>query len=351
MQHTQVKDAVDQVRSATQQLQKAISDAAKKRLAEAVSYLEATGKQRGLKAILLACCVGSNLIGQSTPKSVGWESYAGDAAGQRYSPLTQISTKNVSALKLAWQYGVSTPREPNPAPPSVLWNPATPIVVGGVMYTPTAQRTIAALDPQTGREIWKYDLEKVGPPNRGVSYWAGDATLPPQILAGTADGRLLALDAKTGKLVPSFGNRGAIDLRAGVADKFPNMPYNMASPGLIYRNLIITGAQGQEDSPEGPAMDVRAWDLRNGKLAWTFHTIPHPGEPLYETWPKDYWVTAGTPANWAGGRSTLSVAWCFCRLASPPLSTTAVIGSFRTCMPPRLWRSMPALVKCDGTSR
>jgi len=256
---------------------------------------------RGLKAILLACCVGSNLIGQSAPESVGWESYAGDVTGQRYSPLTQINTKNVSTLKLAWQYGVSTAREPNPAQPSVLWNPATPIVVGGVMYTPTAQRTIAALDPQTGKEIWKYDLEKVGAPNRGVSYWAGDATRPPLILAGTADGRLLALDAKTGRLVPSFGNGGAIDLRAGVADKFPNMPYHMASPGLIYRNLIITGAQGQEDSPEGPAMDVRAWDLRNGKLAWTFHTIPHPGEPLYETWPKDYWVTAGTPANWGGG--------------------------------------------------
>ena len=79
------------------------------------------------------------------------------------------------------------------------------------------------------------------------------------------------------------------------------MPYLMASPGIVYRNLIITGAQGQEDNPEGPAMDVRAWDIRTGKLVWTFHTIPHPGEPGADTWPKDYFLTAGSPANWGFG--------------------------------------------------
>lgn len=72
----------------------------------------------------------------------------------------------------------------------------------------------------------------------------------------------------------------------------------MASPGVIYRNLIVTGAQGKEDDSEGPAMDVRAWDLHTGKLVWTFHTLPHPGEPGYETWPKDNWIMAGSPANW-----------------------------------------------------
>jgi len=123
----------------------------------------------------------------------------------------------------------------------------------------------------------------------------------PRILAGTTDGRLLALDAATGKPVATFGEGGSIDLRAGVADKYPRMPYMMASPGLVYRNLIVTGAQGQEDNPEGPAMDVRAWDVRTGKLVWTFHTIPHPGEPGAETWPKDYWMSAGSPANWGFG--------------------------------------------------
>jgi quinoprotein glucose dehydrogenase len=75
----------------------------------------------------------------------------------------------------------------------------------------------------------------------------------------------------------------------------------MASPGMIYRNLIITGAQGKEDDPDGPAMDVRAWDLHTGKLVWTFHTIPHPGESGYATWPPNNWITAGSPANWGAG--------------------------------------------------
>ena len=232
----------------------------------------------------------------------GWPVFSGDPGGQRYSPLVQINTKNVARLKLAWQYGVDpTALDPNPATRGLTSTEAVPIMAGGILYTPTIHRAIVALEPETGKEIWKYELGKAGAPLRGVSYWAGDRDTPPEILAGTSDGRLLALNAKTGKLVPGFGNEGAIDLRAGVADKYPNMPYHMSSPGAIYRNFIITGAQGQEENPDGPAMDMRAWDLHNGKLIWTFHTIPHPGEPGYETWPKDNWVTAGSPANWGAG--------------------------------------------------
>ena len=102
---------------------------------------------------------------------------------------------------------------------------AIPIFVRGVLYTSTAQRSIVALDPATGKEIWKYEIENGGAPNRGVLYWPGDAGLRPRILAGTSNGRLLALDAETGKPVPTFGDQGAIDLRAGVAEKFPKMPF------------------------------------------------------------------------------------------------------------------------------
>ena len=232
----------------------------------------------------------------------GWPVFSGDPAGQRYSPLTQINTKNVAQLKPAWQYGIDPASiDPNPATRGLSATEAVPIVAGGLLYVPTGHRTIVALEPETGKEAWKYELGKAGAPLRGVTYWAGDKESPAEILAGSSDGRLLALNAKTGQLVPGFGNEGAVDLRAGVADKFPNAPYHMSSPGTVYRNVIITGAQGQEDNPDGPAMDVRAWDLHNGKLVWTFHTIPHPGEPGYETWPKDYWVNAGSPANWGAG--------------------------------------------------
>ncbi len=228
-----------------------------------------------------------------------WPNYGHDPAAQRYSPLTQINAGNVARLKPAWQYGTNSGAvDLNPATRAVTATEAVPIMVGGILYTPTLHHTIVALEPETGREIWKYDLGNVAAPLRGVTYWQGERDVPAEILAGTSDGKLLAINAKTGKLVPGFAKEGVLDLRPGVADKYPNAAYHMASPGAIYKNLIITGAQGKEDDPDGPAMDVRAWDLRTGALVWTFHTIAHPGEAGAETWPKDYWMTAGSPANW-----------------------------------------------------
>lgn len=242
------------------------------------------------------------IFGSLLYSQTDWPVYAHDPSGQRYSPLAQINTTNVAKLKLAWQYGIDPAGvDLNPANRVLSGTEAVPIMVNGVLYSPTVHRSIVALEPETGKEIWKYDLGKVAAPLRGVTYWAGDKASPPAILAGTSDGHLIALNAKTGKLVPGFGNEGAVDLRPGVADKFPDAAYHMGSPGIIYRNLIITGAQGKEDDPDGPAMDVRAWDLHTGRLVWTFHTIPHPGESGYDTWPPNNWVTAGSPANWGAG--------------------------------------------------
>jgi len=228
-----------------------------------------------------------------------WPAYGHDQTGQRYSPLTQISTKNVAKLKLAWQYGIdASGNDLNSANRALAGTEAVPIMAGGLLYTPTAKHTVVALEPETGKEVWKFELGRVGAPLRGVTYWQGDKDIPAEILLGTSDGRLIALNAKTGKPVPGFGNEGTVNLRIGVAEKFPDAPYHMGSPGALYRGLIITGAQGQEDNPDGPAMDVRAWDMRTGKLVWTFHTLPRPGEPGYETWPKDNWISGGSPAHW-----------------------------------------------------
>ncbi len=228
-----------------------------------------------------------------------WAAYGRDLGGQRYSPLNQINTKNVTKLKLAWQYAID-PKAAALTGPQRILSPteAVPIVIGNVMFTPTTQHTVVALEADTGREIWKYDLGRASATLRGVSFWPGDSQSPPQIFTGTSEGKLIALNAETGKPVPGFGNEGAVDLRAGVADKFPKMPYHMSSPGTIYKNLIITGSQGQEDNPDGPAQDLRAWDVHTGKLVWTFHPLPHPGETGYETWPKDAYEHVGSPANW-----------------------------------------------------
>ena len=219
-----------------------------------------------VRTILLAGIGAAGLYGQAD-----WPSYGHDAAGQRYSQLAQINRKNVSTLKLAWQYGID-PRfiDLSAATRALTSTEAVPIMAGGILYTPTVHRSIVALEPETGKELWRYELDRAAAPLRGVTYWQGDQQSPAEILAGLSDGRLIAVNAKTGKLVPGFGKEGTVNLRAGVADRFPNAPYHMATPGVIYRNLIITGAQGKEDDAEGPAMDVRAWDLRTGKLVWTF---------------------------------------------------------------------------------
>ncbi len=228
-----------------------------------------------------------------------WPIFGHDQGGQRFSTLTQINTKNIARLKPAWSYGVDTkPPTPGAAARPIPPTEAVPLVVGNVLFTPTASRTIVALEADTGKEIWKYELGRVGAPLRGVTYLAGDKDAPATVFAGTSDGKLLAINAATGKLIPAFANEGTLNLRPGVADKYPNQPYHMSSPGSIYRDVIITGAQGQEDNPNGPSMDVRAWNVHTGKLVWTFHPLPNPGEPGYETWPKDAWDHTGSPAAW-----------------------------------------------------
>lgn len=259
--------------------------------------------------VLLTALMITSAVAQDSqrPRPGDWPAYSYDQNGQRFSPLAQINTSNISRLRRVWTYGVASgPADPNPANRLDSTTEAVPIVVNGVLYSPTVQHSIVALEPETGEELWKFDLGRASGTLRGVTYWAGDASNPARIFAGTSEGALIALDAKTGQLIPAFGNGGRVDLRPGVSDKFPDAPYHISTPGVIYKNLIITGAQGKEDDPDGPAMDVRAWDIRTGKLAWTFHTIPHPGEAGYETWPKDNWITAGSPAAW--GAATVDEA-------------------------------------------
>jgi quinoprotein glucose dehydrogenase len=126
-----------------------------------------------------------------------WPGYGGDPGGQRYSGLSQINTKNVSKLKLAWQYGVDPSAiDLNSANRLLTATEAVPIMVGGVLFTPTVRHTIVALEPETGKEIWKYELGRaVAAPMRGLTYWPGDKENPAEILAGTSDGKLIALNA------------------------------------------------------------------------------------------------------------------------------------------------------------
>ena len=235
-------------------------------------------------------------LAASLSAQVDWPVYGHDDGGMRYSPLKQINAGNVGRLERAWTYHTHE-LQGSPADPSAHPAPfeTTPLVIGNVLYLSTPADRVIALDPETGREIWKYDSQANARgkiryhQHRGVAYWPGDARTPPRILFGTRDGRLIALNAKTGLPSPGFGNEGEVNLRVGVADRFPNSTYAVTSPPAIYRDLVITGALVPEGPGLGPSGDVRAWDARSGKLVWRFHTVPQPGEPGHETWEGDSW--------------------------------------------------------------
>lgn len=209
----------------------------------------------------------------------------------RYSPDAQITARNVGDLKPVWVYDTGSKGRS--------WE-GSPIVVGGVMYISTPSGAVA-LDPETGKQLWKFTPVGLSRPgrNRGVAYWPGDGTLGPRIIYIITD-RLYALDAKTGLPVPDFGDAGMVNLREGVADKFPAGSYNVSSPAGIYNNLAIIGPSTQEFGSTGPSGDPRAFDIRTGKLVWRFHTVPHPGEAQAGSWGPEGWKDRAGPSAWGG---------------------------------------------------
>ncbi|MEO6829900.1 MAG: PQQ-binding-like beta-propeller repeat protein, partial [Acidobacteriaceae bacterium] len=164
----------------------------------------------------------------------------------------------------------------------------TPIVAGGLMYLSSPYRKIVALDPVTGKEVWTYTTPGL-PSLRGVEYWPGDRSHPAEVLCGTREGKLIAIYAKTGKPVESFGTDGVIDMRTPEVMNGTDDPFGMTSPPITYKNLVITGSAVPESPGIGPSGDVRAWNVLTGKLVWTFHSIPRPGERGHETWLDNGW--------------------------------------------------------------
>lgn len=221
------------------------------------------------------------------PHRSDWPVYGGQAEGDHYSSLTQINRGNVHLLKEAWRF--------DPAEEGGL--ETNPIIIGRTLYAYTASQKVIALDAATGKLLWKFDSGVYSTqPARGVAYWSDGHH--GRILAGVMN-YLYALDAETGKPIPSFGEQGRIDLRKGLREDYLSQSIALTSPGIVYQDLIIVGGRNPETYPAPPG-DIRAFDVRAGSLRWTFHTIPHPGEFGYETWPPDAWKTAGAANNWAG---------------------------------------------------
>lgn len=252
--------------------------------------------------LVCAVCVlnASNMLGAagSGKKELdyrGWPGYGGGPEGIRYSALNQINRKNVSDMKVAWTYDFE-----DSFPGSQIQ--ATPVFIDGVLYAISPRGGVAALEADTGKPLWKFDPvalsgeSKGSTRTRGVTYWRDQQTA--RIFTSYRQW-LYALDAKTGKLVPEFGDKGRIDLQQGFERPAETLSVGLTTPGVVYKDLLIVGSIVAEDLPSAPG-DIRAFDVHTGKLRWTFHTIPHPGEFGYDTWPPDAWKQSGGANDWAG---------------------------------------------------
>jgi len=274
----------------------------------------------GFFSLLWLVCVSSTAQHQhSSTTSVedqSWPVNGGSSANAHYSPLTQINRNNVANLAVAWKYdthekgGLQT----------------SPIIVGGVLYGITPTQKVFALNAATGQPLWTFDSGIVGTqPERGLVFWSSDGSADganKRILVGVMN-FLYALDAVSGKPIPSFGARGSIDLREGLGRPLSSSWVSLTSPGAIYKDLIIVGGRNAETLPAPPG-DIRAFDVRTGKLRWAFHTIPRPGEFGYETWPRDAWKYIGAANNWCG--MTVDV-----QFANEPVARASKLRRWENC--------------------
>jgi glucose dehydrogenase len=212
-----------------------------------------------------------------------WNQYLGGADSSQYSSLKQINVSNVEKLEVAWTYPAGTG--------NLLFNP---IVVDGVMYVLTNRNAIAALDAAIGKEIWSHpNMGTVGA--HGLNFWESKDHSDRRLFYING-GYLTAIDARTGKTIASFGENGRTDLRVGL-DREVKAPLQTLNPGRVFENLIIIPLPASMGYDSTPA-DIHAYSTITGKLVWVFHTIPHPGEMGYETWPPEAWKTAGGVHNW-----------------------------------------------------
>jgi quinoprotein glucose dehydrogenase len=262
-----------------------------------------------------------------------WPSYNGDLGATQYAALDQIHGGNLDRVGVAWVWA-SPDNALAAATPALAAGgfKGTPIMVDGVLYVRTSLSLVAAVDAATGRQLWSFDPESyvagrptnLGYNTRGVAHWSGGGR--GLIFVATGDSHLWAIDARTGRPVPEFGNRGSVDLIEGLRRETPRGAYTVMSPPLVVGDLVIVGSS-ISDGPRymtAPPGDVRAFDVRTGRQAWVFHTVAQPGEPGHETWEagsSDYtgnanvwtvmsadpelglvYLPTGTPTNdWYGG--------------------------------------------------
>jgi quinoprotein glucose dehydrogenase len=276
-------------------------------------------------AMAMAGTVGIAGQGQRAGGGAGeWRAYAGDNASTKYSRLAQINRDNVKNLRIAWRQpvipGAVQQIYPNLSAPNASQN--TPLMVGGLLYVSTGVGTVAALDASTGTLVW-HDTppqhDETVRPTRGLSYWTDGKDARILAIVGQY---LVALNAKTGKRYATFGDGGHVDLRKGYRRPFER--YSWRGQPTIVRDVAVVGSSvndvlsaTQRSSVEGEPGDVRGYDVRTGKLLWTFHTVPRPGEFGNETWLNDSWAYTGHTNVWSWMTADEQLGYVYLPLTTP----------------------------------
>jgi quinoprotein glucose dehydrogenase len=265
----------------------------------------------------------------SAPQTAEWPTTEGAPGGGRFSPLADITRENVKRLRVAWTYRHgdfwegSFPLAENRGSAFE----STPIVVDGRLFFTTPRNRAIALDPESGRELWRFDPRLEGGRayanmwiNRGVAYWrdaSASGACSARVFLATLDARLIALDAASGKRCRDFGARGEVNLLAGLAPVYDTWEYNVTSPGTVVGDVIVVGSSIADTlRPDSPPGDVRAFDVRTGALRWTFHTIPRKGEPGHETWQSGTRLT-GAANVWSTITADLARGLVFLPVSTP----------------------------------
>jgi glucose dehydrogenase len=239
-----------------------------------------------------------------------WPTFAGTYASTRYSPLDQINATNAGKLTVAWRW--TSPdhavRAANARIDPSRLHEGTPIMVNGVLYTSTSLSQVAAIDAASGQTKWVFDpgAWKLGMPtnlgwlHRGVAYWRDGED--ERVIMLTAHASMMALNARTGRPIDTFGDKGTVDLVAGLRRPAnPRWIYGNTSPPVVVRDVIVVGSSILDYPVSGglPPGDVRGFDVRTGKLLWTFRSVPEPGDVGLETWENDSWKTTGAANAWS----------------------------------------------------
>jgi quinoprotein glucose dehydrogenase len=250
-----------------------------------------SGRSLRCIAIALMCLPLLSIARAQNDPHASWRAYGGAEDGAQYSSLKQVNRDNVTQLKPVWT--VPTADEAVYA--------FNPLVIGDTLYVLAEKDHILAIDATTGKQKWSHSIHAKTQllTNRGLTYWQSKDGSDTRLIFA-ADNAPQEIDARTGKSIDTFGKDGRIDLRADLGREPESLTLVQSyNPGRVFENLVIFGSATNEEYHSGPG-DIRAYDVVTGRLVWTFHTIPHPGEIGYNTWPKDAWKTVGGANAWSG---------------------------------------------------